>query len=371
MSSAADIPAPVGLLAELTHRCPLQCAYCSNPLELEKAAAELSTDQWRDALSQAAALGVLQLHLSGGEPTVRRDLEALVAHAAALGLYTNLITSAYGVSRERMAALAAAGLDHVQISIQDADASNADRIAGTNGAHARKLALARDVRDLELALTINAPVHRQNIDNLEHIVALAHSLDAARLEIANVQYYGWALANRRALLPSRDQVRRSLEVVKAARERLWGVMAIDYVPPDYYARRPKACMGGWGRRIISVTPSGKVLPCHAAETIPGLSFDNINGRPLADIWRSSAAFNAYRGTAWMKEPCRSCELREVDWGGCRCQALAMTGDAANADPVCAMSVHRGIITAAADAEPAAPAPDFIYRRLRAGSGVSG
>lgn len=371
MSDAASIAAPVGLLAELTHRCPLQCAYCSNPLALEQPATELTTRQWCEALGQAAALGVLQLHLSGGEPTVRRDLEAIVQHAASFGLYSNLITSAYGVTRERMAALAAAGLDHVQISIQAADPACADRIAGTEGAHRRKLALAEHVRALDLVLTINAPVHRQNLDALADIIALAETLGAARLEIANVQYYGWALANRAALLPSREQVRRSLEVVKAARERLAGVMTIDYVAPDYYARRPKACMGGWGRGIINITPSGKVLPCHAAETIPGLGFDNVRERPLAEIWRHSAAFNSYRGTAWMKEPCSSCDLKEVDWGGCRCQALAMTGDAANADPVCAKSAHRGSVAAIADAAPGAPAPEFIYRRLRVPSGGSG
>ncbi len=314
-------------------------------------------------LDQAAALGMLQLHLSGGEPTARRDLEQIVARASERGLYANLITSGYGVTRERLAALAAAGLMHVQISIQDATAASADRIAGVEGAHARKLALAGIVRDLGLALTINAPVHRQNLDKLESIIGLAVSLGAARLEIANVQYYGWALANRGALLPSHAQVVRSLEVVREARTRLAGVLTIDYVASDYYARRPKACMGGWGRGIINVTPSGKVLPCHAAETIPSLTFDNIRDRPLRDIWLHSSAFNAFRGTAWMQEPCRSCEFQEVDWGGCRCQALAITGDATNADPVCAKSSHRATIAALAEAESAAPAPEFVYRRM--------
>ena len=364
MPQANDLAAPVGLLAELTHRCPLQCAYCSNPLELERPGAELTTQQWRDVFGEAARLGVLQLHLSGGEPTVRRDLEELVRYASEIGLYSNLITSAYGVTRERMAALSAAGLEHVQISIQGAIEVDADRIAGTLGAHRRKLALAAHVRELGLALTINAPLHRGNIDAVGSIIALAETLDAERLEIANVQYYGWALANRAALLPSRDQVRRSLEVVKAARQRLQGLMTIDYVAPDYYTGRPKACMGGWGRGIINITPSGKALPCHAAETIPGLSFDNVTERPLHEIWWHSTAFNAYRGTAWMKEPCRSCELKAVDWGGCRCQALAITGEAANADPACAKSRHHEIIRAIAAAEPAVAPPGLIYRHPR-------
>lgn len=363
MPTVSSQPAPIGLLAELTHRCPLQCPYCSNPLQLERAGNELATEDWLRVLDQAADLGVLQLHLSGGEPTLRRDLEQLVARATARGLYSNLITSAYAVTRDRLAALASVGLDHVQISIQDAAAANADRIAGAAGAHERKLALAGHARELGLALTINAPVHRQNIDNLPAIIALAAAVGAQRLEVANVQYYGWALANRAALLPTKAQVLRSVEVAEAARERLKGVLAIDYVAPDYYARRPKACMGGWGRSIINVTPIGKVLPCHAAETIAALTFENVRDRTLADIWRNSSAFNAYRGTAWMQEPCRSCELKDVDWGGCRCQALAMTGDAANADPVCAKSKHRALVAAWAEAEAAALAPEFIYRRM--------
>jgi PqqA peptide cyclase len=366
MTPEPAIPAPIGLLAELTHRCPLQCPYCSNPLDLERGKGELSTAQWLDVLDQAADLGILQLHLSGGEPTARRDLEQLVARAAKRGLYSNLITSGYGVTRERLQALAAAGLDHVQISIQDATPANADRIAGTPGAHVRKMALAGFTRDIGLALTINAPIHRQNIDNLEQIVDLAVSLGAQRVEVANVQYYGWALVNRAVLLPTRGQVTRSLQIVEAARARLKGVLAIDYVAPDYYAARPKACMGGWGRGIINITPAGKVLPCHAAATIPGLVFDNVRDRSLHDIWVNSAAFNAYRGTAWMKEPCRSCAFKEADWGGCRCQALALTGDAANADPMCAKSSQHGKIAALAEAEASAPAPDFVYRRLSAG-----
>jgi PqqA peptide cyclase len=362
MTELVDIPAPMGLLAELTHRCPLQCPYCSNPLDLERAKGELSTDQWLAVIDQAADLGVLQLHLSGGEPTARRDLEAIVERAAKLGTYSNLITSGYGVTAERVASLAAAGLDHLQVSIQDAEPVNGDRIAGVAGAHARKLAVAGFARDQGLALTINAPVHRQNIDNLEAIIAIAETLGAQRVEIANVQYYGWALANRAALLPTRAQVARSLSVVEAARTRLKGVLTIDYVAPDYYAKRPKACMGGWGRGIINITPSGKVLPCHAAETMTALSFDTVVERPLREIWETSAAFNVYRGTSWMQEPCRSCDLKDVDWGGCRCQALALTGNATNADPMCGKSQFHSAIASLAEAETITVAPEFIYRR---------
>lgn len=356
---------PIGLLAELTHRCPLQCPYCSNPLELERAAGELPTDVWCDVLTQAADLGVLQLHLSGGEPTVRRDLEPIVAQAAKVGLYSNLITSAVTLTRARIEALAAAGLDHVQISIQDADAANADRIARYADAHARKLEAARWVRALDLPLTINAPLHRQNVDNLEAIIELATRLGAQRLEVAHVQYYGWGLRNRQALMPTREQVTRSVEVVEAARERLKGVLIIDFVAPDYHARRPKPCMGGWGRSLINVTPSGKALPCHAAETIPGLVFDNVRERRLRDIWLHSAAFHRFRGTHWMPEPCRSCEEREVDWGGCRCQALAITGDAAATDPACAKSRLHGAFSTLALEEASLPAREFVFRSPRA------
>jgi pyrroloquinoline quinone biosynthesis protein E len=358
---------PLGLLAELTHRCPLQCPYCSNPLQLERVGSELPTEVWLDVLAQAADLGILQLHLSGGEPTVRRDLEEIVAQAAKVGLYSNLITAAVLLTRERLEGLAMRGLDHVQISIQDAHAADADRIAHYAGGHARKLQAARWVRELGLPLTINAPVHRQNIDRLGDIIDLAVTLDAQRLEVAHVQYYGWALANRPALMPTRDQVLRSVDLVEAARERLEGALVIDFVVPDYYASRPKPCMGGWGRGIVNVTPSGKVLPCHAAETIPGLAFDSVRDRPLRDIWHESTAFRRFRGTAWMREPCRSCALREIDWGGCRCQAFAFAGAAAEADPACALSSFHGAFTEIAEREAAAPAPAFVYRNPRAGS----
>lgn len=362
MSAQAPEP-PLALLAELTHRCPLQCPYCSNPLALERR--ELDTGAWLRVLDEAAALGVLHVHFSGGEPTARRDLEALVAHAARRGLYSNLITSGVLIDEERARALAAAGLDHVQISIQGCAPEAADRVAGYRGAQEKKRAACAAVRAAGLPLTINAVMHRHNLHEIDAIVALAVELRAARLEVAHVQYYGWGLANRAALMPTRAQLEAATAAVAAARERLKGVLAIDYVVPDYYAKRPKACMGGWGRRFLNVTPAGRVLPCHAAETIPGLAFDSVAERPLAEIWRASPAFARFRGTGWMAEPCRSCARREIDWGGCRCQALALAGDAAATDPACELSPRHAALVAAAEGESAAPAPDFRYRRMPA------
>ena len=364
MTGPADtIGPPVGLLAELTHRCPLQCPYCSNPLEMERAHSELDTATWCRVIGEAAALGVLQIQLSGGEPTARRDLEEIVAHARKVGLYTNLITSAVMLDRPRLERLAQAGLDHVQISFQDVEPENADRIGGYRGGHAKKLEAARLVREIGLPLTVNAVVHRQNLHSLEGYIDLAVALDAGRLEVAQVQYYGWALRNRAAFMPTYAQLEQATRTVEAARVSLKGVLEIDYVVPDYYARRPKACMAGWGRRFINVNPAGRVLPCHAAETISSMRFDAVRDKPLAWIWHHSEAFNAFRGTGWMAEPCRSCERRELDWGGCRCQAFALTGDAANTDPACDLSPHHEAIFALAAGEAEAEPPPFVYRRI--------
>jgi pyrroloquinoline quinone biosynthesis protein E len=360
--SAAKLAPPVSLLAELTHRCPLQCPYCSNPLALDKAAAELDTATWRRVIDEAHALGVLQTHFSGGEPTLRPDLPELVRHAAGLGQYTNLITAAVLLDQAKVDALADAGLDHVQISIQDSEAANANRIGGYKLGHARKLAAAAMVRAAGLPLTINAVVHRQNLDHLGAIIELAVELGAKRLEVAHVQYYGWALVNRAALMPTREQTERSVELVEAARTRLKGVLVIDYVVPDYYARYPKPCMGGWARQNLNVTPSGKVLPCHAAEGITTLRFDNVKDRPLAEIWYRGEAFNAFRGTDWMAEPCRSCPRKLADYGGCRCQAFAMTGRAEATDPACSLSPYHEQLVATAIREAGGAAPEFIYRR---------
>ena len=357
-----QVPPPVSLLAELTHRCPLQCPYCSNPLALERVNAELDTATWMRVLDQATELGVLQTHFSGGEPTVRQDLADLVRHAAAQGQYTNLITAGVLLDEAKLAALAEAGLDHLQLSIQDSRADNANRIGGYKGGHAKKLKVAEMVVAAGLPLTLNAVVHRQNLDHLDEIIELAVALQAKRLEVAHVQYYGWALANRAALMPTREQAERSIAVVEAAKARLKGILVIDYVVPDYYARYPKTCMGGWGRQNLNVTPSGKVLPCHAAETITSLSFDNVRDRPLAEIWYQGAAFNAYRGTDWMPEPCRSCERRLVDLGGCRCQAFALAGRADVTDPACSLSPLHAELVAIASREADGAAPELVYRR---------
>ncbi len=361
MSGAAVVEPPMGMLLELTHRCPLQCPYCSNPLALERVAAELDTATWLRVLDEAAALGVLQVHFSGGEPTLRRDLPELVARAASLQLYGNLITSGVLLDAAAIARLAEAGLDHVQLSFQDVDAANADRIGGYAGGHAKKLEVARLVRAAGLPLTLNYVVHRQNVGNVARMIAAAEAMGAGRIEIAHTQYYGWGLRNRAALLPTRAQLDAATEVVMAARERLRGTMLIDYVVPDYHASEPKGCMGGWGRRFLNISPAGRVLPCHAAETLPDFDWPDLRTGSLADIWTHSPAFNRYRGTAWMPEPCRSCDRREVDWGGCRCQAFALTGDAGRTDPACALSPDHAVM-AAAVVESAAPAPDFVYRR---------
>ena len=359
--AGGGIPLPDSLLAELTHRCPLACPYCSNPMELKPQSGELTTEMWISVFEQAAALGVLHLHLSGGEPASRRDLEDLTRGAAQAGLYTNLITSGIGLTEKRMDALAAAGLDHVQLSLQGVDADLSDRIAGYKGGLERKLAVASWVTQRNMPLTVNAVCHRQNYDRLDDMIALAVSLGARRLEVATVQFHGWAAANRSQLMPSREQAKMAGDTVRAARERLKGILVIDYVPADYHATYPKACMGGWGRTGLNVDPTGRVLPCHAAETIRHLSFDNVKDRPLADIWFEGDAFNAYRGFDWMKEPCRSCERRELDFGGCRCQAMAMAGDAAAADPVCVKSPQHAMMQHAADIGPRDAQAPFVYR----------
>jgi pyrroloquinoline quinone biosynthesis protein E len=359
-NGAKTPPMPLGLLAELTHRCPLGCPYCSNPLALDSRDDELDAATWGRVFREAAALGTLQLHLSGGEPAARRDLVEITGAARAAGLYTNLITSGVGVTNKRLAELVEAGLDHVQVSIQDSIESSADHIAGYEGAFKRKHELAAEVVRLKLPLTVNAVMHRANIDRVSDMVDLALSLGAGRVEIAHVQYYGWGLKNRGTLMPTREQVERAAKVVEDLRVRHHGRIVIDSVVPDYYARFPKPCVGGWGRRSLNVTPAGKVLPCHAAESIPGLEFWNVREHSLAEIWRDSPAFNAFRGTAWMKEPCVSCPRREQDFGGCRCQAFALTGDAAATDPVCHLSPLRAHVTALATVTSDAP---YDFRRM--------
>ncbi|MBP1850345.1 pyrroloquinoline quinone biosynthesis protein PqqE [Rhizobium halophytocola] len=352
---------PIALLAELTHRCPLACPYCSNPLILTNAAEELTTFEWTDVFQQAADLGVLHLHLSGGEPAVRRDLVALAQNASERGLYTNLITSGIGLTERRVRELADAGLDHVQLSIQGVRPADADRYAGYEGGYDRKMTVAGWLADAGLPLTVNAVCHKQNMGDIGAMLELAIRLGARRIEIATVQFHGWAEKNRQSLMPTRAQVIETNAIVAAARARLKGTLVIDYVPADHHSRFPKACMGGWGSSGLNVTPSGRLLPCHAAETIPHLTFENVRDTPLAAIWYDSAAFNAYRGDDWMQEPCRSCSRKPIDHGGCRCQAMALAGDAAATDPVCVYSPLHATLADAAETDGNAKPGAFVYR----------
>jgi pyrroloquinoline quinone biosynthesis protein E len=335
---------PLSVLCELTYRCNLQCPYCYNPLALREYRDELSTQEWRCVLEDAAALGVVQAHFSGGEPTLRRDLAPMIHAASEAGLYTNLITQGTFLDDARLDELVASGLDHVQISIQAPEAELADRIAGTV-VHEKKLEALRRVLERDVALTLNCVLHRSNHDAIEDVIAFAERLGITRLELANVQFYGWAYLNRAALMPTLEQVRHGESVVAAARERLRGKMEIVYVLPDYFGEFPKPCMNGWGSQFMTVTPNGYVLPCPAAAAITSLHFENIRKLSLGDIWTSSESFQRYRGTSWMPEPCRSCERREVDWGGCRCQAFLLMGDAGVTDPACSLSPNHSVVEA--------------------------
>jgi PqqA peptide cyclase len=356
---------PLGLLAELTHRCPLHCPYCSNPLELTAAARELPASTWLDIFGQARRLGVLQAHLSGGEPLLRRDLETLAAGARSLGMYVNLVTSGIGLSADRARVLADAGVDHVQLSLQGAQAAAADRLAGAK-AHRRKLEAAAAVRAADMVMTINVVLHRGNVADIDALADLAASLDADRLELAHAQYYGWALRNRASLLPTASQVQATHERVRAARAR-HPDLAIIYVASDYHETTPKPCMNGWGSRQLTITPDGTVLPCPAATVISDLNPPRIQDAPLARIWTESSAFTRFRGTSWLPEPCRSCPAREIDFGGCRCQAYQLTGDAASTDPVCQYSPRHGTVEAAIAA--ATDPPLALISRVSAPSRV--
>jgi PqqA peptide cyclase len=376
-SSAAPMTLnPLALIAEVTHRCPLHCVYCSNPLELAGTASELSTEEWASVFQQSGKLGMLHAHFTGGEPLARQDLTELVAAARAAGLYTNLITSGIGLNEQRLAALIAAGLDHIQISFQDSREDSANWIAGAK-AHAHKIELSRVIRrgdekrldGKRLAFTVNLVVHRQNLDHLEEMIAFIEQLGPDRVEIAHTQYYGWALANRAALMPTRAQIDKAVEIVAAAEKRLAGRVRIDSVVPDYYAKYPKACMGGWGRRLMLINPSGRVLPCHAAEVIPGLGFENVRDKTLEWIWQESASFNRFRGEAWMPEPCRSCDRRAEDFGGCRCQAFLLAADANATDPACSLAPTHAIVEAAvreanSDAEVVQPKTASSFAQLQ-------
>ena len=384
------VPRPYALLAEITYRCPLHCPYCSNPTHYCEATAsvadpglgrrsarptkvgavasadlnaELTTNEWKRVIREAAALGVLQIGLSGGEPLARRDLAELIRAAREAKLYTNLITSGMGLDDDRVRALRDAGLDSIQLSFQSDKSSLADEIAGAR-AHERKLDVAAKIRAAGIPLSLNFVIHRRSIDRLAQMIALAEALGAKRVELANVQFYGWAFRNRAALLPTREQVNRARDIATAAKARLTGKIDIFYVLPDYYEMRPKPCLNGWGHRYLTVNPIGDVLPCPTASSaIPDLRFENVRTHNLDWIWRESESFNRFRGTEWMPEPCRSCPQKEIDFGGCRCQAALLTGNAANTDPVCELSPNRAVTDAVlCDANSSSDDwPEWTYR----------
>jgi PqqA peptide cyclase len=345
MDHFVPVPIPYALVAEVTHRCPLHCVYCSNPLQLKHATAELNTAEWLLALDQAHTLGVVQLHLSGGEPLLRPDLEELVERGRKLEFYSNLITSGIGLCPERARRMAERGLDSVQLSVQAAEAGASDRIGGYK-AFAEKERAAQAILDAGLPLSMNVVLHRLNLDQVEEIVDLCAAWGTERLELANTQYYGWGLVNRDHLLPTREQVAAGREVYERKKAELQGKMELIWVLPDYYESFPKPCMGGWGQMHLTVSPDGTVLPCQAAGSIKSLTFDSVREHDLAWIWRESEAFNAFRGFDWMQEPCRSCDRRSKDFGGCRCQALALTGDAARTDPVCQWAPDHHLVAEA-------------------------
>ncbi|MFQ3623751.1 MAG: pyrroloquinoline quinone biosynthesis protein PqqE [Acetobacteraceae bacterium] len=351
-------PRPYTLVAELTYRCPLRCGYCSNPLDWATRRETLTTEDWTRVLAEAEVLGILQVTLTGGEPLLRDDLEEIVSAGRRLDLYQTLITSGVPLTRDRLARLRDSGLDAVQLSVQDADAAASDAIAGMRCC-AHKREVARWTRELGLPLTLNVVLHRANLDHVPEIVALAEDWGAGRLELANAQYLGWALAHRDSLLPTREAIERARTAAAQAQARLRGRMEVLFVLPDYFTGRPKPCMDGWGRRFIVVTPDGTALPCHAAHDLP-LPWWSVRTRRLGEIWRDNPGFNAFRGEGWMPEPCRSCARRAADFGGCRCQAFALTGDAARTDPACALAPDHTLVTAAQRRGGALP-----YRRARA------
>jgi len=346
---------PLWLLAEVTYRCPLHCVYCSNPVDYASYGTELSTDDWLRVLREGRELGATQLGFSGGEPLVRDDLEVLVAEARRLGYYSNLITSGVGLNERRIAAFKEGGLDHIQLSFQDSTREINDFLSSTRTFELKRR-VAKLIKQYDFPMVFNVVLHRLNIDHVRELLDLAVELEAEYVELANTQYYGWAYVNRDQLLPSRDQLQRAEEVVNRFRERVGNAMKIYFVVPDYHEIRPKACMNGWGAVFLCLTADGLALPCHEARMLPGLEFPNVRDRSLRWIWYDSPAFNRYRGDEWMKEPCRSCPEKVKDFGGCRCQAYMLTGDPANADPVCDKSPHHALVTQAVERAQQARAP---------------
>ncbi|MFJ9866859.1 pyrroloquinoline quinone biosynthesis protein PqqE [Streptomyces sp. NPDC101165] len=361
MTGPTNPARPWALLAELTHACPLHCPYCSNPLELARRSSELSGGEWADVLRQAAELGVVHTHLSGGEPLLRPDLEQIVAAAESAGIYTQLVTSGTGLDEDRLAALTTAGLRSVQLSVQHADPRANDRIAGRRSSFAAKERAAALVRGAGLPLGLNVVLHRDNLDALDALVELGVGWGVDRIELANTQFYGWGLLNRTALLPTRDQLARARESVGHWRERLAGRIDLVWVVPDYFDGVAKPCMGGWGAVSLTVAPDGTVLPCPAAASLSDLQPPNVRDHALAWIWEQSPAFNRFRGTEWMTGPCSGCPRQEEDFGGCRCQAFALTGDAARTDPACALSPDHHLVRELADGGRVEP-PPYVYRR---------
>ncbi len=365
-----SISNPLALIAELTHRCPLHCVYCSNPLELQARTSELSSEVWSRVFREAAEAGVLQADLTGGEPLARTDIVDLVRAARDAGLYVNLITSGLPLDEAKLEGLVQAGLDHFQLSFQGAREATANDISGTKS-HQHKLRVLQWLKRYRIGLTLNFVIHRRNIDELEEMLAIVEDSGAGCVEFASVQYYGWAFANRDNLLPTRQQLDRCVELLHRAEEQWQGKTRVLFVVPDYYAKFPKPCMGGWGRKLMLITPHGDALPCHAAQVIPGLSFENVKNRGLREIWEQSAAFQKFRGEGWMQEPCKTCDRRGQDFGGCRCQALLLAGDASATDPVCSLAPQRpkvdailaglNLISDPVGAGPAAPAPEPLTR----------
>ena len=354
---------PLWLCLELTYRCPLACPWCSNPVDYERYANELTTEEWKRVLHEGRELGALQLGFTGGEPMLRKDLEELVGEAHRLGYYTNLITSGIGLSEARLKALKDAGLNQIQLSIQSSERAMNDALVGAR-AFDHKLQVARMIKAYGFPMVLNVPVCRQNIDLTEDILAMAEDIGVDYLELANIQYYNWAMVNRNELLPTLDQLQRAEAATQEARKRLDGKMTIYFVIPDYYEERPKTCMNGWGSIHLTIAPDGAALPCQESRLITGLTFPTVREKSLAWLWNESPTFRKFRGTDWMKEPCASCDEKEKDFGGCRCQALLLTGDAANTDPACARSPHHSLITEAVARanDPSRPQEPLVMRR---------
>ena len=351
-------PRPYNLVAELTYRCPLRCVYCSNPTGYERIREQLDGADWARVMREAAALGVVHVGLTGGEPTLHPALRDIVSAAAEADLYPHLVTAGTTLDRDDLDDLVSAGLRSVQLSVQSHEPETASRVAGVD-VFDRKEAFARDLAALALPLTLNVVLHRHNLSAIDELVALALRFGARRLELANTQYHGWALRNRAALLPSRDALESASSDVERLR-RQHPELEILFVLPDYFSDRPKPCMGGWGRRIIVIAPDGRVLPCHGAQELPGLEFWSVTERDLASCWNEAPGMNTYRGNDWMQMPCRSCPERDRDHGGCRCQAFALTGDASATDPACSLApAHARIREARVEADTAAP--PFVYR----------